>query len=450
MPLGIPLESDYFRSTQALNDRDILPYIVYRQGNYYKLPYLSTMLSRMENHDKQQFEGYYFDFPGIVGTVSSTATTFQNSNEIAVVTLTGTAEENVFITDAVVYDENSGTTSKVVAKSGNTVTLVFLASKTPGATAFNTTADFATGNKLVMGNNSPGLRNSKLTQGNYRLPERTIYPIQHFRKNTTMNKVDFITKNRITMKGPDGTQWLAWKQVNQMVEDFNMGILKAMYSNNARYSDTSPDDNQMYSIPGQIKNLGGTYSSITAPITLTDINNMIDAMKVKNAGDSFIVAAGYGYRGTFQKAGVSQLLQYVGKNNTVGGQSVEGISFDEYKYNGISIKFIESFNDFNIPNMFPAASSLGGTKANNSALWFDESQVMTSDGMKPFITNHTFKQEGDPDTVYKVISNGLIGEKGQYVDRPTGGEMGVSYSIFTQLATILTDPTKHGYHECTI
>lgn len=163
-----------------------------------------------------------------------------------------------------------------------------------------------------------------------------------------------------------------------------------------RYSSVRSYRNDRYTPDGfeqQINRGGGVIKNYSGEITETYIQNMIDELKANGAGGSrYLVLAGYDYKGGFQRGVAKGYITYVGKNNTIGGETVKGIDADTYSYNGVTIDLVEE-PMFSNPNMFVTSSAAStAIKQARKAFWFCQDKVTLANGMGtvPFMKTYKF------------------------------------------------------------
>lgn len=163
-----------------------------------------------------------------------------------------------------------------------------------------------------------------------------------------------------------------------------------------RYSSIRSYTNDRYTHDGfeqQVNRGGGVIKNYSGEISETYIQNMIDELKANGAGGSrYLVVAGYDYKGGFQRGVAKGYITYVGKNNTIGGETVKGIDADTYSYNGVTIDLVEE-PMFSNPNMFIGASAAStAIKQARKAFWFCQDKVTLANGMGtvPFMKTYKY------------------------------------------------------------
>ena len=107
----------------------------------------------------------------------------------------------------------------------------------------------------------------------------------------------------------------------------------------------------------------GTYRSYSNIPTTGQIieyfNNIADKQNIGKMSLTHLV--GRGFLSVLQNI-TSQYIQYVGKNNTFGGLSVEGLDVYEFAINGVANNFVMA-PIFNNRDLFPALSGISGAGA---------------------------------------------------------------------------------------
>lgn len=155
---------------------------------------------------------------------------------------------------------------------------------------------------------------------------------------------------------------------------------------------------------------GGVYRPLTSAMAQQDFENFIADIADRNAQsmNKITLLVGRGFLRQVQ-AFTTPFIQFTGKNNTFGGDSVKGLDVYSYSIAGIEVELILDpvLND---TYSFPAPSSISGitygTRMQHTAIAVDLSDYeAVGGGMLPAIEDIHF---GDEQTIYGYEA-GLIG-----------------------------------------
>jgi hypothetical protein len=332
----------------------------------------------------------------------------------------------------------SGAEGVVVRKETGKVWLDFHASPT-GATAFDSGTDFlvnetASSRGDFANINNPDMRKSRLV----------TEPSYFYNYINRMREVAEIT----------GTE--AWEETflanvggksYQLDAQIQMAMLRASMDFAVRtYDGIASTRGGRYTGDGfeqQIKNGGGVIKGLTGQLTQSALHDMINSI-AKNGGlngNRLVGVTGIDYLGGFQTNVAAPLIQYPGKENTVGGNAVMGINSFEYAFEGITLEyFIDPL--FNNSNAFGLSTTTGLSKYNNSCFYFSPDPVITNSSNRPWMEQ---KYNGPTDMIV-TETNSILDQTGNVRQGLTDGMLEYARIIVYQKTMQLINPAAHAIH----
>ena len=451
-PTGSSLVQDYF--AMLLNDRYVTQSIIDVRPQYNKLHKLiDTLQGTPKLVNKTTIEQPFIDVA--VPVAVSNGVTLSAGNSIATVTITGNGGQDIFAKPFSIRDNVTGTEGKIMSHTATTLVLSFVSSSTAGVTAF-TASDFASGNNITQTGvaHMEFYNQDRATENIYTLPSLRKIALGTVSKGLTLSKQDMIEKNRI-MKEINGVQYLSWMQVQNMMADYINGMEEKMLYSDRVLPDQNGNGGKSASIPWQIKNEDGIYMPLSAAPSEQTLMDVIEQMRDKvGMGGEYTILPGSDFVSSIQKALSKNWITYVGKNNTFGGASVDGINVTEYSYMDTTLKVVQDYNDFNHPYWDATISSITGKqRSKSSALILNTNPVHTKEGTTlPFAEQYVYGLSSDlgsgyGEGGYQVIENGTIDRFGNKLPVAPGTTPTVGFLMEATCATVLTDPTKHAFIE---
>ncbi|MGB1317377.1 MAG: hypothetical protein ACPG5W_04195 [Flavobacteriales bacterium] len=131
-------------------------------------------------------------------------------------------------------------------------------------------------------------------------------------------------------------------------------------------------------------NRGGEYLPLSAPITETQFDNWLAAVQTRKVGSQDLtVMMGKGILYHIQKNFTQGYIQYAGRENTFGGEDVDGLNVLKYNIANTPVNFIE-LDALNDSELFPEISSIAGlampNRMSHTAFCVDMSPVPVAGG----------------------------------------------------------------------
>lgn len=155
---------------------------------------------------------------------------------------------------------------------------------------------------------------------------------------------------------------------------------------------------------------GGVYMPLSGAMTQGQFESWIGRIADRQNSPKYKLTLGCG-RGflSWVQSFTTPYIQYTGRNNTFGGETVEGLDVYNYTINGVSVDLV-MIPFFNDRDMFPAFSSVSGlsnfTRMQYTAIALDTNMYESVDGnMLPAMEKVYF---GNEEVIYGYIP-GLIG-----------------------------------------
>lgn len=155
---------------------------------------------------------------------------------------------------------------------------------------------------------------------------------------------------------------------------------------------------------------GGVYMPLSGSMTQGQFESWIGRIADRKNSPRYSVTIGCG-RGFLNwiQSYTSPYIQYAGRNNTFGGETVEGLDVYSYSINGVNVNLV-MIPFFNDRDMFPAFSTVSGlgnfTRMQYTAIALDTDMYESVDGkMLPSMEKVYF---GSEEVIYGYIP-GLIG-----------------------------------------
>lgn len=338
-----------------------------------------------------------------------------------------------------VYGDN-GVFGKVVEKGAGYIVVSFV-SKPDNATAF-VSADFAVGESAIDGGDigNTTLRTSKDTI--FVAPDPFQNVIQQISASAQILFDEMHTKTYLP--AANGKQYYYYQKEADALQRLHRQYYKRMYQNQpAVFNQNEPISaspvNQIISMGGLPITLGAT-----ATFTASQFRNWFRAYVNKGGFSTgeIVGIVGPNFLGNFQEAFDDENIQYVGRNNTVGGQEVKGINFYHYAFMGLDIKLLVEpmLAD---PQMFPTTA--GVSSRSNSAIFMDASPVPTKNmGNLPFATCRYFGPTAD---IQHTVIRGITNENGTVSAAGTASnpQAAISHEFFWNKMVQLSNPANSMY-----
>jgi hypothetical protein len=155
---------------------------------------------------------------------------------------------------------------------------------------------------------------------------------------------------------------------------------------------------------------GGVYMPLSSSMTQGQFEAWIGRIADRQNSAKYKITLGVG-RGflSWIQSYTTPFIQFAGRTNTFGGESVEGLDVYNYSVNGVSVDLV-MIPFFNDRDMFPGVSSIGGlgnfTRMQYTAIALDTNMYESVDGkMLPAMEKLYF---GNEEVIYGYIP-GLIG-----------------------------------------
>lgn len=336
----------------------------------------------------------------------------------------------------------SGVFGAVVSRSPGTVTIAPFADSSGSISAFSSGTDFLATQKTE----GKGLLVNRYDSGTQ---ERLIYmPYQDY------NYIELArdTADISMEEAYQGTKIAAgdgqFVFARQVYLDSMRNVMK--YQSNRLYDGVRANNNGKLmsgGLPWQIQNMGGTYRTFSVTLSETEIQNLIDQIKLNNAtqGDNLGVVGGMGYIGMAQTNALRPYILQSGNRNTFGGDSVQGINAMQYAYNS---KFISMTEDVML-SVSEYFGSHGDSNVINApimsgfSMWFDTSATVTDGGKEAWVKNFYY---GPAEGMWSQDVNGLIDANGNKSAVATNSSLSAKREFVYSKLTQLTNPAAHAVH----
>jgi len=317
--------------------------------------------------------------------------------------------------------------------------LVSFFSNANGATAF-TSADFAQAEQVVDGGDIGNLitRNSKETI--FSIPDNTQNIIPTYNASAYLDFEDFV--NVTYLKAANGTQYFATNKDVQALERLMQQYCVRTYKNvPATLSGSQP---VAASLVNQIVSMGGTQRPLNTQMTYAELKNTIRLYTSKGGFTSNEVAvfAGSQYIADFQEALETPLIQYTGKDNTIGGEEIKGIDVMAFAFQGLNIKLIHE-PILDNQRMFGTDAS-GFSKRSRSAIWMNTAPVkLEGGGTAPFAMGYYVGQNAD---IQRWSIPGSMDDKGNRVAVGNNAKKGCQVEYTWDKLEQISNPRAALYH----
>ncbi len=131
-------------------------------------------------------------------------------------------------------------------------------------------------------------------------------------------------------------------------------------------------------------NRGGEYLPLAAAITETQFDNFLANMATRKTGSNDLtLMMGKGMLMHIQRNFIQGYLEYTGRDNTFGGESVDGLNILRYNIANMPVNFVE-LDVLNDQELFPEISNVSGlalpNKMSHTAFCIDTSPVKVKGG----------------------------------------------------------------------
>lgn len=333
----------------------------------------------------------------------------------------------------------SGAEGVVVRKEQNKVWLDFHASPI-GATAFDSGTDFLVGQTAssrgsFLDINNPDMRRERLVEE----PSYFYNYINRMNETAAASGTEIWEDTFLANVG--GKPYQLDAQLAGAMLRMSMNFAVRCYDGIAS---TRANRYTSDGFEQQIKNGGGTITPLIGSVTNTSLNAFINQI-AKNGGlngNKLVGVSGLDYLGGFQTNVTKELIQYPGKENTVGGASVMGINSFNYAFEGIEIElFVEPL--FNNANAFGLSLDTGLSKYNNGCFYFSPGTVVTNKGPRAWMEQ---KYNGPTDMIIDY-PNTILDENGNVREGGgSNGQLEFAKNIIYQKTLQLVNPAAHGIH----
>jgi hypothetical protein len=333
----------------------------------------------------------------------------------------------------------SGCQGKVLDK-GEGYILVGFVGNANGNTSF-VAADFAVGEQATDAGNIGDLNVRTSKETIFTLPDAIQNIIPTYNQSVNLGFEDFNT--RTYLKDSKGGQYYAINKDIQGQQRLLQQYMVRMYNNvPANFSGNQP---VAASLINQIVSMGGLQIPLDSRLTEDALKSTIRQYTAQGGftSNEVVVICGNQYLADFQDAVQPTFLQYVGKNNTIGGQEIKGIDVYNYDYQGLHIKLIpEPILDNK--NMFGQGSD-GFSRRSRSAIWMNTSPVKVEglDTTAPFASRYHFGPTAD---IHRWVINGGFDYNGTPVRNGNNAGKGCQVEYTWDILEQINNPKAGLYH----
>jgi len=405
----------------------------------YQRPVLSKIIDRLGEGATQKVGNVKFTiYRQPNDYISATIQTQSTSGSDIVLTLTGDAM-NAFELNNFVASE-SGCIAQVVTSSSGSVKLRFY-SNPNGNTSFNTSTDFVNGQQLFSIGNLGDINNRTVSDTPFSMPTPYVNYIGQWDAATTITFMDAHLKTWVST--PYGNFYALQKEVQtlqQMMSQYN----RYMLSDAPAVADSNRPMGA--SLINQIKTMGGLALPLSAPLTLSAFRDAVREYITRGgfSGDEVMVNCGSQYLADIQESAIDYLLT-AGKNNTIGGASVEGINVYEYGFDGLKFKFVvDPYLDNK--RAWGTDPTTGFSTRSRTAVWASTDRVKTENGGDlPFVVDYYFGPTAD---IARQEVIGMTDSRGNYVKQGNSGKKATTVNYSLNKCTQLMNPAAcltHGF-----
>lgn len=386
---NLPFENNLLANGLNMPDKSKLVYDL--SGGYNVLDYIVT-----RNGSPRQIDGKdgQFEKPIMgVSVVSAVVASTQLNGLVLRVFFTDPTYDNFRNSTKVGDGGARDTMGIVIAHGAGYVDLVVA----PPVTAWNTAVHFVSGSNIIeMFPNSVN-RGSGAIESQYEYPTYVKNQTSILRDNVELYRRD-LSSTWVEFMGDN--KWALAQESILMQRVARAMEYKGLFDFYGTTNDPDGIRNHSMGLKASIKDRqrGGVY--VASPNVLTEssfiswINEIADRRNA--AMTSLTILVGRGFLSRVQTF-TTKYIQYVGKNNTFGGESVQGLDVYEYAINGVMCKFIMApiLNDRSrFPTLSTIAGSGGFTKMQHTAICLDtDSYEARGGGMLPAMEKVYFGSE---------------------------------------------------------
>jgi len=409
---------------KLLEYRQVSPYVIYQQQGF-TMSKLMNILATPTNEraGNRVIEQY---------TIGNTLPTATIASRVAVGGLLTIGWSNPQYDGFIVNETMKSATDKVgkvVSHTAGSVTIQPL----DGAFDAN---DFAVGAVVnTLGNMSgPG---SYGPESKYYMPDERFNYVGTTRANVTLTRDDLSARTWVEV---DGQPYWNYAQMDIAIRDFNR--INDMRIWNGERINAGGEGYMTGGLKWQMKNQGATLDPRTGQLTENGIGDLFE--KMLNNGNStateFVGVVGSSWLKQFQRNVARDYIVTAGTTNTVGGKEVVGLNAMVYACQGIEFKLIAmpSWNN-RAAYGTPSLEVPGTTIEANNAWFIDPTDVMTSQGKKPFLQKFYYSPNMDMGV---VEIDGMIDQNGTWVKKAANSRDAFSIELIEDCAILLADPTK--------
>lgn len=351
---NLPFENYLVLNGLSMPDRSKFVYDL--SGGYNVLDYIATRQAparRIEGRDGK------FEKPimGVSVTQAVVASTQLNGSVLRVF-FTDPTYDNFRLSTVVGNGTANDCMGTVIAHAPGYVDVV----PAPPLTAWNTSLHFLANSYITEYFPASINRGSNALESQYEYPQYVINQTSIIRDNLQLFRRD-LSKTWVAY---DGTDIWGTAQDTIMMQRYARSLeYRGLFSYYGTTNDPDGTRNFSMGLKASIKDpsRGGVYVASPSLMTEASFNNWINEIADRrNSGmTSMTFLVGRGFLSRVQSfASVRTSIQYTGKNNTFGGESVKGLDVYEYSVNGINCRFIMApiLND---RTRFPQLSTISGT-----------------------------------------------------------------------------------------
>lgn len=311
---------------------------------------------------------------------------------------------------------------------------------TPGTGAWNTALHFVAGSEALGMWMAAINRGSSGVESLYEYPEYVINQTGITRESLQLFRRD-MAKTWVKFKGD---YWYSAQDQLTMQRWARALEYKALWDKYGTSGSGGSAVNYSMGLKQAIQDpvRGGEYVALTNPMTLNDFENWISRIADRTTASKTEInlLVGRGWLSQLQSYTTSY-IQFVGKNNTFGGEEVKGLDVYNYSINGVDAKFV-MMPLLNDKEKFPAVSSISGmnpnfTRMQYTAIAFDPTYYPAEGGgMLPAMEKVYF---GEKEVIYGYIP-GLVGQGGNISSEQSGkvfatnSKDGVTWEIYSDCA----------------
>jgi len=365
---SVSLKDSFFLN--SVNTRFVNRAVIQKRPKYYLISMLEQVLGEAEPAGARKFEIYNQDTTDVVVATDSTSTA---TNGDLVVTLQD-PDSNVVRNNDHVYDQATDEQGIVTSTQSGQVTV-----KPWNVSSFSGNT-FSSGHfMVVLGDISPDAG----SQGKETLNHDIYREFNYCGVKVESQVISRDDIGQMTWTRTSNDEYWALYAETDMMSRFSKNhekqrLMGVRQEKNGRHSSGGLD--------WYVNNYGNTFALSSEPGE-SDLQNIMETL-IREAGtgtEELTFLAGTAFIGSFQNNVVEKYVQPVGVMNTIGGQSISGISGYTYEFLGVRINMI-NYTLLDDKKVFPQISNITNKrKASSSAYILDTSPVESSLGtVSPF------------------------------------------------------------------